>query len=100
MSEPEPDLPFVDAPHAPTVFVGECAGVFTFLGNVVLTFTTPAPDYSEPGKNVINRVVNVRLAMPVATAQNLALSLYDFLKQHGLDPADTIQTAGDPSRPQ
>lgn len=38
----------------------------------------------QPGP--ITRIVNLRVVMPIPTAQALAAGLYDFLKTHGHDP--------------
>jgi hypothetical protein len=37
--------------------------------------------------NPVNRVVIGRLVMPVNSAHAFALSIYDFLKQRGIDPS-------------
>jgi hypothetical protein len=79
-------VPFLDNPHAPEVFVEEAWGFFLLNGNVHITLTALRVDHkTNPGP--VNRVVIGRLVMPLAGAQGLAVGLFNFLKQHGVDPA-------------
>lgn len=79
---------FVDNPHAPEVFASRCSGFFVRNGNVHLTFESERVNHvTSPGP--VNRVVIARLILPISGAQELALGLYDFLKNQGLDPAPT-----------
>lgn len=76
---------FVDDPKAPEFFASDAMGYFLADGNLSITFASNRVNHvGQPGP--INRVVMARVVMPVAAAQRLALSLYDFLKQRGLDP--------------
>jgi hypothetical protein len=68
-------------------------------GSLMITFEVDEPDHSSP-PGPVNRVVAGRIALPVPAAQRLALSLYDFLKQRGLDPACRALTPDDLSKPQ
>jgi hypothetical protein len=82
---PQP-LPFLDNPHAPEVFATVATGFFINAGNVSITFESLRVNH-ETSPGPVNRVVIARVVIPVAGAQALALSLYDFLKKQGLDPA-------------
>jgi hypothetical protein len=94
-----PPVTFIDNPHAPEVFASDCCGFFRLEGNVVMAFESARVDHvTTPGP--VNRVVIGRIVMPIGAAQRLALQLYDFLKNQGLDPGGSIKTEGDPSRPQ
>jgi hypothetical protein len=52
---------------------------------VHIDFVSERMHHSGESHEVIH-VVNLRLVMPTAGAQALAAGLYDFLKNHGLDP--------------
>jgi len=77
---------YVDNPYAPSLYSEEAAGFFIINGVVHVTFANIQADHS-PNKTPLRKVVNLRLSMPVAGAQSLALGLYDFLKSQGHDPA-------------
>ena len=90
----EPQVRFIDNPHAPDVYASDTSGFFVLNGNVVITLESARPDHaSSPGD--INRVVVARIVLPVPAAQGLAVGLFDFLKQRGLLPDDQ-----DPSKAQ
>lgn len=90
MSE-DPSVRFVDDPHAPEVLVDEAVGYFHFNGVVKITLAAARIDHSTvPGP--VNRVVIGRLAMSVPAAQNLCLSLYDFLVTQGMDPKGLVKS--------
>ena len=94
-----PVISFLDNPHAPEVFITDASGFHLHEGVVTVALESARIDHAtSPGP--INRVVVGRVSMPLGAAMRMAVSLYDFLKQMGHDPADVIQTAGDPSRPQ
>jgi len=85
--ETAPVVTFIDNPHAPSLFCDGAAGFFLLNGVISLTLEAARADHSQsPGP--VNRVVVARLSMSIPAAQALALGLYDFLKQRGLDPAD------------
>ena len=87
----EPQVHFLDNPHAPDVYASDVSGFFVLNGNVVVTLESARPNHaSAPGD--INRVVIARLVLPVAAAQSLAMGLFDFLKQRDLLPADQDPT--------
>jgi hypothetical protein len=83
-----PKVEFIDNPHAPEVFASGVSGFLIGSGNIHITFESARVNHmAAPGP--VSRVVIGRLIMPVAGAQALAAGLYDFLKQHGLDPVPT-----------
>ena len=87
--EPKGDVPvnFIDNPHAPEVFASAATGFFHHRGNITITFESPRVDHvTTPGP--INRVVLGRLVMPEAGAHQLAVDLFAFLKQQGVEFAD------------
>ena len=94
-----PPVAFIDDPHAPTVFANGATGFFIMGPNIGITFETVRVDHSTtPGP--VQRVVVGRLVMSVDDTQRLAIGLYDFLKQRGLDPNTVIASADDLQRPQ
>jgi len=79
-------VPFLDNPHAPEVFVEGAWGFLLLNGNVHITLTALRVNHnSNPGP--VNRVVIGRVVMPLVGAQGFAVSLFNFLKEHGVDPA-------------
>jgi hypothetical protein len=84
MTDTQPSsLPITENPFAPDTFA---AGVTSFaLFNGVVSITLTNPRWNMTG-NKFDYVVVGRMVMPVAGAQNLALSLLDYLKRNGLDP--------------
>jgi hypothetical protein len=97
-SEPV-SIPYLHNSQAPEFYSTGPAGYWLHEGILTITFETAAPFHGGDNRPV-ERVVNGRLVMSVPAAQRLVLGLYDFLKGMGLDPADIIRTAGDPSKPQ
>ncbi|HEY1561926.1 MAG TPA: hypothetical protein VGF71_13740 [Caulobacteraceae bacterium] len=91
MSDPiAPTLTFIDNPHSPAVFCDSVSGFFLLNGVISLTLESARVDHSQsPGP--VNRVVVGRIQMSVPAAQGLALGLFDFLKQQGLDPAHLVK---------
>ncbi len=82
---PPSDIPFIENLHAPEVFATDACGFLVNGGNIHITFATARCSHENtPGP--VSRVVIGRLVMPIVGAQNLALGLYDFLKNQGLDP--------------
>ncbi|ABI62329.1 Hypothetical protein GbCGDNIH2_1431 [Granulibacter bethesdensis] len=79
---PAPSIRTLENPLAPEMFVAEAHGFFIHMGNVHITFATPRVDHGEESAT-INRAVVGRVVMPLATAQNFAVGLYDFLAQNG-----------------
>ena len=82
---PAVPVPFIDNPHAPEVLADEVAGFFIHNGSLRLTLVAARCDHAT-NPAPINRVVVGRVALPIPAAQSLALALFDFLKQRGLDP--------------
>lgn len=78
-----PDL--VENLLAPEVFANEASFFATTRGVVTITFTSDRFDNSVTPPQC-RRVVVGRLVMPSGGAQNLAVGLYNWLKQSGLDP--------------
>jgi hypothetical protein len=76
----------IDNPHAPEIFITDVPGFWLYQGNVHLTLEATRVNHNGDSGPVNNRVVVARVVMPVACAQKLAASLYDFLKTRGLDP--------------
>jgi hypothetical protein len=97
--EGAPVAPLFERSQAPEFFANLSSGFFMHDGVVMITFEVAIPNHSEP-PGPVNRAVAGRVTLPVRAAQGLAIGLYDFLKQRGLDPSEAIATAGDPSRPQ
>ena len=86
MADDQAPVTFIDNPHAPDVFASAAVGFFNFNGSIMITFEAAHVDHSKsPGP--VNRVVIGRLVMPTGGAQGLALGLYNFLKDQGLDPS-------------
>ncbi|HEY4252300.1 MAG TPA: hypothetical protein VGM87_13900 [Roseomonas sp.] len=80
----EPKISFIDNPHAPDVFADEVSGVFLHRGVARITFASARVNHSTvPGP--INRVVIGRLIMPAQSAAELAVQLFDFLKNNGIE---------------
>src|ERR1700757_4943442 len=90
IADPPPGIPpLVDNPFAPEVFADEAAGFFLHNGNLSITFSSARVDHrSDPGP--VSRVVVGRLVLPASGAVGLAVGLYDFLKQVGIDPAPPL----------
>lgn len=85
-----PKVEFIDSPFAPEFFASGVSGFFVHSGHINITFESARVNHiTSPGP--INRVVVLRIAMPAACAQDLAASLYDFLKKHGYDPVPVPQ---------
>jgi hypothetical protein len=76
----------IDNPNAPEFFASEALGFFLHGGTVHITFASPRASHTAD-PSPINRVVNLRVVLPIQGAQSLAMGLYDFLKTQGLDPA-------------
>lgn len=92
-------LLFIDNPQAPDVFSSGASGFFLMGPNVGITFETFRVNHgTNPGP--VSRVVIGRLVMSIEDTQRLALGLYDFLKQRGLDPADVVASPADRERAQ
>ena len=92
--EMKPAPVFVDNPHAPDVFADLALGWSIGAGVVRVTMGAFRSDHSAPG--LPDRVVVIgRLVMPVAGAADLAVKLFDFLQQHGVD-VPGIRRANEP----
>jgi hypothetical protein len=76
----------VDDLHGMELYATEVSGFTLAHGNVTLTLSSLRASWDDEG--IPNkRVVVGRIVLPSASAQVLALELYDFLKSRGLDPA-------------
>jgi hypothetical protein len=79
-----PEVSFIDNPMAPDVYADEVCGFFVHNGVVKIAFASARVNHvSSPGP--VNRVVIGRLALSIPAAQSLAVGLFDFLKQQGVD---------------
>ena len=80
-------LQLVENPHSPDVFAGGAVS-FAVIGgsNVAITLSTPRWNTT---RNDFDHVVIGRLVLPIPGAQSLAMGLFNFLKDHGLDPASS-----------
>ncbi|MDB5362682.1 MAG: hypothetical protein JWO51_3979 [Rhodospirillales bacterium] len=86
-AEPAPSGPtVVDAPGAPDLFADGATGFFLHNGILRIAFEVSRFDHAYANAPAI-RVVIGRVAMPAAGASALAVNLFDFLKQMGIDPA-------------
>jgi hypothetical protein len=88
-----PLLEIIDNLHAPEIYSAEIAGYTIAQGNITLTLATTRATWSEA--TVTNkRVIVARIVLSLGAAQALSVELFDFLKKHGLNPAqkpdDTI----------
>lgn len=86
----QPIVNFIDNPHAPEVFAAQHAGIWITNGNVHITLESGRVQYSSNGA-VLNRVVMARLVMPIGGAEDLAVKLFNLLKEQGASetsPAD------------
>jgi hypothetical protein len=91
-SHPPPDV--FDNMLAPEVFSDGAFSFFVLAGVVRIVFTSVRSPQSLAGPGQPVPVVVARVAMPVAAAQGLVLSLNSFLETHGLSPTAAI-TAGE-----
>jgi hypothetical protein len=86
-----PDAPppsaanLIDDPRAPEIFVDGVCGFFLHNGNLRLAFEASRADHAH-NPAPIGRYVVARIVMPAAGARALAVGLFDFLKQMGLEP--------------
>ena len=87
-----PTISFVDNPLAPDVYADEAIGFLAHNGTIRITLVSDRA--AAPGP--INRVVVGRLVMTVHGAQALAVGLFDFLKNQGLEP--TALSFGEPKK--
>ncbi|NIJ09090.1 hypothetical protein FHS31_002722 [Sphingomonas vulcanisoli] len=88
--QPAPELPLIDNSFAPELMVTGVSGMGLLNGVVAVTLESLRCDHSKTPPP-LERLVVARLALPVASAQNLLLSLQHFLGQHGLDPLPLAQ---------
>jgi hypothetical protein len=79
-----PTVNFIDNPNAPEIYVSGATGFFVSNGNVTITFESARADHSESPGPVYRTVVG-RLVMPAASAQGLAVGLFDFLEKQGFN---------------
>jgi len=87
---PEGLTPVLSNPLAPDVFADDALSFSVADGVVRITFTSSKASQTD---GTAQRVVIGRLVMPTPGAQRLALGLYDFLKNHGLDAQAIVGSA-------
>jgi hypothetical protein len=76
--EKQPEVVFIDNPHAPEVFADAATGIAFLGGNIRLTFESLRVNHvTTPGP--VNRVVMARLVMPIAAAEALQQLLSEYL---------------------
>jgi hypothetical protein len=81
--------PLLDNPFADEFFADEATGFYVHQGNISITFSSARVDHrSNPGP--VSRVVVGRVVLPITAAAGLAVGLYDFLRQMGIDPAGPV----------
>jgi len=88
-----PQINFIDNPHAPEIFAAQHAGIWVTNGNVHITLESGRVQYGGESAS-LNRVVIARLVMPIGGAEDLAVKLFDLLKQQGAtntSPADNTR---------
>lgn len=76
---PAQGTPYVENLLAPEVFVIGAAGFLLSHGNVHITFASPKATYGAT-KGVAN-VENLRLIIPVASAEDFANTLLDYINK-------------------
>jgi len=72
--------------HAPEIYASDAVGFLLHSGNVHVTFAATRASHTQ-NPAPVTRVVVARLVLPPEGAKGLALGLYNFLKNHGMDPA-------------
>ncbi|QFT76057.1 hypothetical protein [Erythrobacter sp. THAF29] len=88
MTDTDPNsLQVTENPFAPDTFAAGVTSFALFNGVIAITLTNPRWNMTE---NRFDHVVVGRIVMPVAGAQNLALSLLDYLKRNGLDATSAV----------
>jgi hypothetical protein len=93
MADNQPAINFIDNPHAPELFAAQHAGIWVTNGNVHITLEAPRVAYEADGAS-LNRVVIARLIMPISGAEDLAVKLFNLLKEQGVkstEPADNTR---------
>jgi hypothetical protein len=76
----QPEISFLDNPHAPDIFADGATGFFNLSGNIKITLECGRVNHvTSPGP--ITRVVIGRLVVPIAQAEALAKGLLDFITQ-------------------
>ena len=83
---PKPVSGTVEAPDAPDIFADGAAGFFLHNGMLRIAFEISRFDHSASHAPA-SRILVARVALPAANASALAVNLFDFLKQMGIDPA-------------
>lgn len=83
MAGTEGKVNFIDNPNAPELFVAQHSGIWVNNGNVHITLESGRVQYGEQSAE-LNRVVIARLVMPISGAEDLAVKLYDLLKNQGV----------------
>jgi hypothetical protein len=77
---PPNNVPFIEDLHAPELFAPEAVGFFFNQGNVHITFAAPRSTYHQDGSPIVSRVVNLRVIMPIGSAEDLVRGLVDFVQ--------------------
>jgi hypothetical protein len=95
MTEKAPAAPpeVLDNMLAPELFSDGAFSFFVLAGVVRIVFTSVRAPQCRAGPGQPVPVVVARVSMPVLAAQELALSLNNFLETNGLSPSAVV-TAG------
>jgi len=80
--------------HAPELFASEATAFSIHSGVISITFASNRYDNSVTPPT-LNQVVVGRLVLPPNGAKNLALGLYNFLAQNGMEPVKRPKEAID-----
>ena len=75
----------IEAPNAPEIFADGVCGFFLHNQNLRIAFEASRVDHAATG-GPAGRFIVARIVLPAAGARTLAVGLFDFLKQMGLDP--------------
>ncbi|MFM9427328.1 hypothetical protein RCH10_003784 [Variovorax sp. GrIS 2.14] len=78
----------IDSATAPTIYVDQLVGFIMSRGNVIITFANPTADHN-PGGESVHKKVALRVVIPAREAQALTVTLYEYLKEQGVDVAGT-----------
>ena len=83
--EAKPKLEFIDDPAGLELYVDDATGFGLLNGTVAITLEALRWDHSQ--ENMLpRRVVVAHLRMSIPAAQGLAVGLFDFMAQRGLNP--------------
>jgi hypothetical protein len=83
-AKPASELPFIDNPMAPDIYADEAAGLHFTNGVVKITLASARANHAT-SPSPVNRVAIGRLVLTMPAAQALAVGLFNFLKNQGVD---------------